>query len=101
VNDVDHQCASLSFFLDYIANRKLSPEANGRSGGRDSETAAKAKAVWRLLGGETAETAGLLCPWPLDLAGFWVAVVEAGRALNRRKAGGGRDAILAWPAAGS
>jgi len=55
-----------------------------------------------LLGGETAEMPGFLCPGRYDLAALCVAVVEAERRLiERERQVEAVDASSAWPARGA
>ena len=68
------------FMLDYIATGKVDPDlvatvvAGVHEGCRQAGCA--------LIGGETAEHAGVMAPDELDLAGFAVGVVEAGTQLG-------------------
>jgi len=97
VNDVITSGAQPLFFLDYIATGKLSPAAMAAvvegiaDGCRQSGCA--------LLGGETAEMPGFYSPGRYDLAGFCVAVVEAGELVDGRAVQPG-DRILAVASSG-
>ena len=68
------------FMLDYIATGKVDPEhiatvvAGVHEGCRQAGCA--------LIGGETAEHAGVMAPEELDLAGFAVGIVEDGTQLG-------------------
>ncbi len=68
------------FMLDYIATGKVDPDriatvvAGVHEGCRQAGCA--------LIGGETAEHAGVMAPDELDLAGFAVGVVEDGTQLG-------------------
>ena len=70
------------FLLDYIATGKVDPDhvatvvAGVHEGCRQAGCA--------LIGGETAEHAGVMAPDDLDLAGFAVGVVEQGAAARPR-----------------
>ena len=74
------------FMLDYIATGKVDPDlvatvvAGVHEGCRQAGCA--------LIGGETAEHAGVMARDELDLAGFAVGVVEAGDAARARRACG-------------
>jgi len=80
VDDLACVGAEPLFLLDYVAVGKLEPErleelvAGIAEGCRIAHTA--------LLGGETAEHAGVMAPDDLDVAGFAVGVVERGAELG-------------------
>jgi phosphoribosylformylglycinamidine cyclo-ligase len=79
------------FMLDYIATGKVDPDhvatvvAGVHEGCRQAGCA--------LIGGETAEHAGVMAPDELDLAGFAVGVVEQGSQLGPKRVRAG-DAIV-------
>jgi phosphoribosylformylglycinamidine cyclo-ligase len=79
------------FVLDYIATGKVDPErvatvvAGVREGCRQAGCA--------LIGGETAEHAGVMAPDELDLAGFAVGAVEDGTQLGPDRVRSG-DAVV-------
>jgi phosphoribosylformylglycinamidine cyclo-ligase len=83
--------------LDYIATGKVEPDqvatvvAGVHEGCRQAGCA--------LIGGETAEHAGVLPPDELDLAGFAVGVVEEGTQLGPARVQAG-DAVVALPSPG-
>ncbi len=109
VDDLACVGAEPLFLLDYVAVGKLEPSrleelvAGIAEGCRLARTA--------LLGGETAEHAGVMAPDDLDVAGFAVGVVERGEELGPERVrdgdviGGVRVAraslerVLAWPGA--
>jgi phosphoribosylformylglycinamidine cyclo-ligase len=79
------------FMLDYIATGKVDPDhvatvvAGVHEGCRQAGCA--------LIGGETAEHAGVMAPDELDLAGFAVGVVEQGTQLGPERVRPG-DAVV-------
>jgi phosphoribosylformylglycinamidine cyclo-ligase len=85
------------FLLDYIATGKVDPDhvatvvAGVHEGCRQAGCA--------LLGGETAEHAGVMAPDDLDLAGFAVGVVEQGTQLGPERVRVG-DAVVGLPSPG-
>jgi phosphoribosylformylglycinamidine cyclo-ligase len=85
------------FMLDYIATGKVDPEhvatvvAGVHEGCRQAGCA--------LIGGETAEHAGVMAPDELDLAGFAVGVVEQGTQLGPARVRAG-DAVVGLPSPG-
>jgi phosphoribosylformylglycinamidine cyclo-ligase len=85
------------FMLDYIATGKVDPEqvatvvAGVHEGCRQAGCA--------LIGGETAEHAGVMAGDELDLAGFAVGVVEQGTQLGPERVRAG-DAIIGLPSPG-
>ena len=68
------------FLLDYLAVGKVDPDRVATVVGGVHEGCRLAGCV--LLGGETAEHAGVMAPDDLDLAGFAVGVVEEGTQLG-------------------
>jgi phosphoribosylformylglycinamidine cyclo-ligase len=85
------------FMLDYIATGKVDPEqvatvvAGVHEGCRQAGCA--------LIGGETAEHAGVMARNELDLAGFAVGVVEQGTQLGPERVREG-DAVVGLPSPG-
>ena len=85
------------FVLDYIATGKVDPDqvatvvAGVHEGCRQAHCA--------LIGGETAEHAGVMPRDELDLAGFAVGVVEQGTQLGPERVRAG-DAIVGLPSPG-
>ncbi|MGD9688116.1 MAG: phosphoribosylformylglycinamidine cyclo-ligase [Phycisphaerales bacterium] len=80
VNDMIVQGAEPLFFLDYIAIGKVDrPVLDALVRGIADGCR---KAGCALLGGETAEMAGLYQPGDFDLAGFAVGVMELSRAIK-------------------
>jgi phosphoribosylformylglycinamidine cyclo-ligase len=85
------------FMLDYIATGKVDPEriaavvAGVHEGCRQGGCA--------LIGGETAEHAGVMAPDELDLAGFAVGVVEDGTQLGPERVAAG-DIVVGLPSPG-
>jgi phosphoribosylformylglycinamidine cyclo-ligase len=68
------------FLLDYLAVGKVDPDRVATVVAGVHEGCRRARCV--LLGGETAEHAGVMAPDDLDLAGFAVGVVEEGTQLG-------------------
>jgi phosphoribosylformylglycinamidine cyclo-ligase len=85
------------FMLDYIATGKVDPEriatvvAGVHEGCRQGGCA--------LIGGETAEHAGVMAPDELDLAGFAVGAVEDGTQLGPERVTVG-DIVIGLPSPG-
>jgi len=85
------------FMLDYVATGKVDPDhvatvvAGVHEGCRQAGCA--------LIGGETAEHAGVMAPDDLDLAGFAVGVVEDGTQLGPERVRPG-DAVVGLPSPG-
>jgi len=85
------------FMLDYVATGKVDPDriatvvAGVHEGCRQAGCA--------LIGGETAEHAGVMAPDDLDLAGFAVGVVEQGTQLGPERVRAG-DAVVGLPSPG-
>ena len=85
------------FMLDYIATGKVDPDrvatvvAGVHEGCRQAGCA--------LIGGETAEHAGVMSSDELDLAGFAVGVVEEGTQLGPERVRAG-DAVVGLPSPG-
>jgi phosphoribosylformylglycinamidine cyclo-ligase len=85
------------FMLDYIATGKVDPDqvatvvAGVHEGCRQAGCA--------LIGGETAEHAGVMSSDELDLAGFAVGVVEEGTQLGPQRVRAG-DAVVGLPSPG-
>lgn len=97
INDMIVQGAEPLFFLDYIAVGKVDKTMLAEimkgivEGCRQSSCA--------LLGGETAEMAGLYQPGDFDLAGFAVGVVDLDRAVNPMRVEPG-DIVLGLASSG-
>ncbi len=97
VDDLACVGAEPLFLLDYIATGKVDPEhiatvvAGVHEGCRQAGCA--------LIGGETAEHAGVMAPDDLDLAGFAVGVVEQGAQLGPDRVRAG-DAVVGLPSPG-
>ncbi|MBL8763325.1 MAG: phosphoribosylformylglycinamidine cyclo-ligase [Phycisphaerae bacterium] len=80
INDMIVQGAEPLFFLDYIAVGKVDPHMLGAIVRGVAEGCRRAGCA--LLGGETAEMAGMYQGRDFDLAGFAVGVVELDRAVR-------------------
>jgi phosphoribosylformylglycinamidine cyclo-ligase len=85
------------FMLDYIATGKVDPDQVGTVVAGVHEGCRQAGCV--LIGGETAEHAGVMPRDELDLAGFAVGVVEQGTQLGPERVRAG-DAIVGLPSPG-
>ena len=85
------------FMLDYIATGKVDPEQIATVVGGVHEGCRQADCV--LIGGETAEHAGVMAPDELDLAGFAVGVVEDGTQLGPERVTEG-DVVIGLPSPG-
>ena len=85
------------FLLDYLAVGKVDPDRVATVVGGVHEGCRLAGCV--LLGGETAEHAGVMAPDDLDLAGFAVGVVEEGTQLGPSLVRRG-DALVGLPSPG-
>ena len=85
------------FMLDYIATGKVDPEriATVVAGVAHGCT----QAGCALIGGETAEHAGVMAPDELDIAGFAVGAVEDGTQLGPERVAAG-DAVIGLPSPG-
>ena len=85
------------FMLDYVATGKVDPDhiATVVSGVHEGCR----QAGCALIGGETAEHAGVMAPDDLDLAGFAVGVVEEGTQLGPERVQDG-DAVVGLPSPG-
>lgn len=79
------------FMLDYIATGKVDPERIATVVSGVSEGCRQAGCA--LIGGETAEHAGVMAPDELDIAGFAVGVVENGAQLGPQRVVAG-DAVI-------
>ncbi len=80
INDMIVQGAEPLFFLDYIATGKVDHDQLSAIMAGVAEGCRIAQCA--LLGGETAEMAGLYKPGDFDLAGFAVGVVELARTIK-------------------
>ena len=85
------------FLLDYIATGKVVPEHIATIVAGVAEGCRQAGCA--LIGGETAEHAGVMAPDDVDLAGFAVGVVQAGTQLGPERVHPG-DAVLGLPSPG-
>jgi phosphoribosylformylglycinamidine cyclo-ligase len=85
------------FMLDYIATGKVDPERIATVVGGVAEGCRLAGCA--LIGGETAEHAGVMAPDELDLAGFAVGAVEDGTQLGPERVRAG-DAVIGLPSPG-
>ncbi len=85
------------FMLDYIATGKIDPEHIETVVSGVHEGCRQAGCT--LLGGETAEHAGVMAPDDLDLAGFAVGVVEQGNQLGPERVRAG-DVVVGIPSPG-
>jgi phosphoribosylformylglycinamidine cyclo-ligase len=85
------------FMLDYIATGKVDPDRIAIVVGGVHEGCRRAGCA--LIGGETAEHAGVMAPDDLDLAGFAVGVVEDGTQLGPERVRRG-DAVVGLPSPG-
>lgn len=97
INDILVQGATPLFFLDYVASDKLDPQqiadiVTGMSHAcRDAQTA--------LLGGETAEMAGVYMSGEVDVVGTIVGAVDQDQVIDGSTIGTG-DTIIALPSTG-
>jgi phosphoribosylformylglycinamidine cyclo-ligase len=85
------------FMLDYIATGKVDPERIATVVGGVYEGCRQAGCA--LIGGETAEHAGVMAPDDLDLAGFAVGAVEDGTQLGPERVRRG-DVVVGLPSPG-
>ena len=85
------------FMLDYIATGKVDPDQIATVVGGVHEGCRQAGCA--LIGGETAEHAGVMRLDELDLAGFAVGVVEQGTQLGPERVRAG-DAVIGLPSPG-
>ncbi len=85
------------FMLDYIATGKVEPDQVATVVAGVHEGCRRAGCT--LIGGETAEHAGVMAPSDLDLAGFAVGVVEDGTQLGPDRVGPG-DVVVGLPSPG-
>ncbi len=85
------------FMLDYIATGKVDPDQVATVVAGVHEGCRQARCA--LIGGETAEHAGVMPRDELDLAGFAVGVVEQGTQLGPERVRAG-DAIVGLPSPG-
>jgi phosphoribosylformylglycinamidine cyclo-ligase len=85
------------FMLDYIATGKVDPERIATVVGGVHEGCRQAGCA--LIGGETAEHAGVMAPDDLDLAGFAVGAVEDGTQLGPERVRRG-DVVVGLPSPG-
>jgi phosphoribosylformylglycinamidine cyclo-ligase len=97
VDDLVCLGATPLFLLDYIATGAVDPDRIATVVAGVAEGCRLAGCT--LLGGETAEHAGVMGPDDLDLAGFAVGVVESGTQLGPERVRAG-DAIVGLPSPG-
>ena len=97
VNDILVQGARPIFFLDYLANGRLSADVSesvirGVAQGCKENRCA-------LLGGETAEMPGFYADGEYDLAGFVIGLVDRDRIIDGREIEPG-DVLIGLPSTG-
>ncbi len=97
VDDIVCVGAEPLFMLDYIATGKLDPDRIATVVGGVREGCRQARCA--LIGGETAEHAGVMAPDDLDLAGFALGAVEQGTQLGPELVRAG-DVVLGLPSPG-
>jgi phosphoribosylformylglycinamidine cyclo-ligase len=85
------------FMLDYLATGKVDPDQVATVVAGVHEGCRRAGCA--LIGGETAEHAGVMARDELDLAGFAVGVVEEGTQLGPERVQAG-DVVIALPSPG-
>jgi phosphoribosylformylglycinamidine cyclo-ligase len=85
------------FMLDYIATGKVDPERIATVVAGVAEGCRLAGCA--LIGGETAEHAGVMAPDELDIAGFAVGAVEDGTQLGPHRVTAG-DVVIGLPSPG-
>jgi phosphoribosylformylglycinamidine cyclo-ligase len=85
------------FMLDYIATGKVDPERIATVVAGIAQGCTQAGCA--LIGGETAEHAGVMAPDELDIAGFAVGAVEDGTQLGPERVAAG-DAVIGLPSPG-
>jgi phosphoribosylformylglycinamidine cyclo-ligase len=85
------------FMLDYIATGKVDPERIATVVAGVAQGCTQAGCA--LIGGETAEHAGVMAPNELDIAGFAVGAVEDGTQLGPERVATG-DAVIGLPSPG-
>ena len=85
------------FMLDYIATGKVDPERIATVVRGIAEGCRQADCA--LIGGETAEHAGVMAPDELDIAGFAVGAVEDGEQLGPERVVAG-DVVIGLPSPG-
>jgi phosphoribosylformylglycinamidine cyclo-ligase len=97
VDDLACVGAEPLFLLDYVAVGKLEPARLEELVAGIAEGCRRAKTA--LLGGETAEHAGVMAPDDLDVAGFAVGVVERGEELGPERVRDG-DVLIGFASPG-
>jgi phosphoribosylformylglycinamidine cyclo-ligase len=97
VDDLVCTGAEPLFMLDYLATGKIDPDRVAAVVAGIAEGCRQAGCA--LIGGETAEHAGVMAPDELDLAGFAVGVVEDGTQLGPERVRAG-DAVVGLPSPG-
>ena len=85
------------FMLDYIATGKVDPERIATVVAGVARGLPQAGCA--LIGGETAEHAGVMAPDELDIAGFAVGAVEDGTQFGPERVAAG-DAVIGLPSPG-
>ena len=85
------------FMLDYVATGKIDPERIATVVGGVAEGCRQAGC--ELIGGETAEHAGVMAPDELDIAGFAVGAVEDGTQIGPERVRAG-DVVIGLPSPG-
>ena len=97
VDDLVCTGAEPLFMLDYLATGKVDPDRVAAVVAGIADGCLQAGCA--LIGGETAEHAGVMAPDELDLAGFAVGVVEQGTQLGPERVRAG-DAVVGLPSPG-
>lgn len=97
INDILVQGATPLFFMDYVASDKLNPQQIADIVG--GMAAACQATNTALLGGETAEMAGVYVPGEVDVVGTIVGAVDQEYVIDGTRIQAG-DAVIALPSTG-